>query len=77
MQANPSGPAVTKLATKGMGHGVLCRNCKPSLLLAEMEMGQKLLSLRRFDQVFNNGVWAIQKLRAAIPQDPFEVWAKV
>jgi hypothetical protein len=36
----------------------------------------KLLSLRRFDKVFNNDVWAIQKLRETIPQDPFEVWVK-
>ena len=24
--------------------------------------------------MFNNGMWAIQKLRTSIPQDPFEVW---
>jgi hypothetical protein len=27
----------------------------------------------RIDMVFNNGVWAIQKLRSTIPEDPFEV----
>jgi hypothetical protein len=33
----------------------------------------KFLSFRRFAKVFNNGVWAIHKLRSPIPEDPFEV----